>query len=145
MSRYEQSSEQKKKRREYSREWYIKNREKKKAQSLQWKLNNPEKRKAGNRRWLDNNLDKHSARNQAYRAKKINAQLKGFEHETAAIYKRAKDLEREDGVPRYVHHIVPLLEYNYKGIYGLHVPWNLEILTKEEHDKRHEELRKTFA
>ena len=47
----------------------------------------------------------------------------------AALYAEAKRLTKETGVPHSVDHEIPL-----KGetVCGLHVPWNLRVITQEE-------------
>ena len=50
-----------------------------------------------------------------------------------AIYELCKQLTKLTGVKHEVDHIVPLCgEY----VSGLHVPWNLRVITREENAKK---------
>lgn len=119
--------------------WYSENREHRLDKNIVFKENNPEYAKE----WRKVNPDVTNALSAKYRAKKLNATIGNYDEEIKNIYSKAKELQLLDGVSRYVHHIVPLQEYE-NIISGLHVPWNLEVLTKEEHLEAHEELRKSY-
>ena len=122
---------------EYKRKWAKENKEYKKEYKRKHYQENKERYKECNkeysRRWIQDNPDKNRARTAKKRARKRNATPEWLTEEQdnkiKLYYKIAKALENIDGVKRHVDHIVPL---KGKGVRGLHVPWNLQILTAEQ-------------
>lgn len=70
----------------------------------------------------------------AYRARKAKAMPKclSIEHkkEIQDMYTLAKTIEYTTGIKMEIDHIVLLKSKN--GYYGLHVPWNLRVVTRSE-------------
>ena len=71
-----------------------------------------------------------NARDARRRARKLNATPDWLtdEHkeQMKAIYREAKKMEKKTGITHHVDHIEPLQGEN---VSGLHVPWNLQVLT----------------
>lgn len=64
------------------------------------------------------------------RAAKLNACPSWVDHkEIHKIYRRRAELARETGQEWHVDHIIPL---QGEKVSGLHVPWNLQIITAHE-------------
>ena len=87
--------------------------------------------------YVKNNRDKVNARKAKYRAAKLNATPKWLTKEDfnmiLSFYLQAKTLSLETGIKYQVDHIVPL---RGKTVCGLHVPWNLQVITAEENRKK---------
>lgn len=68
------------------------------------------------------------------RARKLKATPCWVDHVTLnAFYKMAKELQKHTGEKMQVDHIIPL---QGNGVCGLHVPWNLQVLTEQENKEK---------
>lgn len=98
---------------------------------------NSEQLKQYNKTYHKNNLPKFAAKTAKYMISKLKATPKWLtkEHlqQIEKFYIEAYDLTIKTGILYEVDHIIPL---QGKNVSGLHVPWNLQILTKTENIKK---------
>lgn len=94
---------------------------------------NKEKYTATNKEWRGNNTDKinaSSAKRHAQKLKAMPSWLSDQDKESIkSIYSLCRKLTQDTGVDHHVDHIVPLRGDN---VCGLHVHWNLQVVTAEE-------------
>ena len=111
---------------------YEQNKEEHSIRGKKWRKNNPDVVRKQKKEYRKNNPEKMAAFSAEYRAKKKLARPKWLSKEDKAkiseLYKLRNQLISETGMRHHVDHIVPL---QHKSVCGLHVPWNLQILTEE--------------
>ena len=136
------------KRSAYAKQYRKDNPEKVQEQVKAWAKANPEKIKAysikGGRAWHDRNpeyLKEHYKANKeryvAARARRRAAQESATPTWLTAIdkamiqemYDASEARYIQTGIKHHVDHIVPI---NGKGVAGMHVPWNLQVITAHE-------------
>jgi len=125
------------------KEYYSQNRERKLAIGRKSYIKNITKRKASNKRNYQNNKKEYYARSAQRRVLKLqatpswltNRQLEDIKE----IYRDAYNCRWLNEEPLHVDHIVPV---NSELVCGLHVSWNLQILTASENLKKSNKVEK---
>lgn len=84
--------------------------------------------------WKKRNAAAESASSMKRIATKIKATPSWADHDAiSSVYAECSKLSRETGIKHHVDHIVPL---RGKNVCGLHVHWNLQILTASENCRK---------
>jgi hypothetical protein len=108
-----------------------------KQRSKEWSQNNPDRKKSYDKSWRKDNRARDRANKARYRAaiRKATPPWLTDEHrnQILAFYHEAERLTKETGVLHEVDHIVPL---QAGAACGLHVPWNLRVVTRDENNRR---------
>lgn len=116
------------KQKQYWKEYRKKNRERINEYFVDYFSEHKEKRAEYKRRWKENNRDKWRADKENYRASKLSATPSWVDkNELNAVYKTALD------AGMHVDHIIPLV---HPDVCGLHVPWNLQLLTPSDNCRK---------
>ena len=125
------------KRRQWWRDLSPERKDEQRAKNKKHREENKEYRNAQNKIWYNNNKDYKNARDAKRRAAKRNAlpPWLNSEHDIQIkqFYTQSQRLTEDTGVQHNVDHIVPL-----QGVHvcGLHVPWNLDVMTAVENSSK---------
>jgi hypothetical protein len=115
--------------------WRASNSERILAVHAEWKRRNPERVKAISRRHYLNNQAKIMANVAERKAIELMAMPAWIEkQEIVKFYIEARTESLITGIPHEVDHVWPL---QGKGFTGLHVPWNLRVITRIENRQKH--------
>lgn len=112
-------------------QYYLNKKDKIDQYQLQWKRANYDKTKAARDRWRTNNPDTYRAYKNARRHRTRKATPRWVDMQAIRkIYNQCPNGQTVD-------HIVPI---NGKTVSGLHVPWNLQYLSKSENSQKSNKL-----
>ena len=111
--------------------------ERARLKTREWAKANPDRKKAGDKAFNEANR----ALVRSYKAKRRAAERKAappwltdtHREQIAFFYIEADRLSTETGIPHEVDHIIPLQS---GCACGLHVPWNLRVITRDENNRR---------
>jgi hypothetical protein len=114
-------------------EWKNKNKEKIAKYDKAWQQSNKDKKSKNYKNWQVNNRAKVNSYNSYRRALELQATPKwltaSHKLHMECKYSLAAMLSKNTAEQHHVDHIVPL---NGKTVCGLHVPWNLQVITAKE-------------
>ena len=126
-------------RRLYHQRWLLieGNKEKYDAQRIEWRRQHPEV----SRRYLQNDRGRTNERAARIRAERYKRTPEWLTEkhiaEMKAIYREARARSISSGIKHHVDHIFPLRGENSCG---LHVPWNMQIITADENFRKNRRM-----
>lgn len=116
---------------ERKRQWRALNRERYNAENRERYAVTREKNCARARKWCKDNPEKNTAKTALRRARKLNATPSWLTKAQKRAISKFYEQAQIQGLT--VYHIIPL---RGKAVCGLHVPWNLQLLTKGENSRK---------
>lgn len=115
------------------RNWLLSNKDRASEYDKQWQKQNKDKKAKNYKNWQVNNRAKVNSYNSYRRALELQATPSWLtESQKLHIecrYSLAAMFSNNTGEPYHVDHVIPL---NGKTVCGLHVPWNLQVITAAE-------------
>jgi hypothetical protein len=116
------------------------------AYQKDYRSKNMEQKKENDRLWRLNNPDLVALYSNSRRARKLQAQPQWLTAIHKAQMREMYDIAQcryiQTGIRHHVDHIFPL---HGEGFCGLHVPWNLRVLTKRENLSKHRRVPPEFT
>ena len=123
---------------DYAVEYRARNAEQRAEYNRQHRLDNAEHYKEYRKRYLQEKPHINAAYQATRRAIKIKATPEWVDYqEIKAMYAERDRVREETGIEHHVDHIIPLQGEN---VCGLHVPWNLQVITAEENLRKSNRL-----
>ena len=111
------------------------------ARQARWNKENADRNRQHKRKWKQLNpaMVLANTRDRLIAQRKARPAWLTKEQDLAILflYKKAAELTKTTGVPHEVDHIVPIRS---QIVCGLHVPWNLQVITQEENRHKKNKL-----
>lgn len=116
--------------------YHLVTKEKELAKNKEWSQKYPDKRNTYTAKWRKANKPHKAALERIRKTQRKEATPKWLTPEQKKKilwYYQIADLLRKQGIDCQVDHVIPLMG---KDVCGLHVPWNLMVITKEENTRK---------